>query len=65
MGNLNARVGDTARDGVSGVHGVPEINESGEYVLDVCEERGLVIGNTHFKKINFHKYTWISGNREL
>ena len=29
-----------------------------------CEEKGLVIGNTLFKKRDIHKYTWISGNGE-
>jgi len=64
MEDLNARVGDTARVGVSGVHGVAGVNDSGEYLLEVCEERGLEIGNTLFKKRYIHKYTWISGNRE-
>jgi len=62
MGDLNARVGDTARVGVSGVHGIPGVNENGEYLLEMCEERGLVIGNTLFKKTDIHKYMWITGN---
>lgn len=59
MGDLNARVGDGGMDGVIGRYGVPGTNESGEYLVGLCVEQELVIGNTWFKKKEINKYTWV------
>lgn len=40
MGDLNAKVGDTARNGATGAYAVPEVGESGECEIIGCEERG-------------------------
>ena len=58
MGDLNARVGDVAIDGIIGKFGVEGINESGSFLIDTCCEHQLTIGNTFFKKKECHKYTW-------
>lgn len=36
-GDLNSRVGEMARDGV------PAVNQNGKYLLNVCNERGVVV----------------------
>ena len=59
LGDLNARVGDREVEGVVGKFGVPDVNESGEKLLDMCVERELVIGNTMFRKKRINKYTWV------
>ena len=61
VGDLNARVGDREIEGVTGKFGVPGLNENGEWLLNMCAERGLVVGNTWFNKRKIHKYTWVSG----
>ena len=50
LGDLNARVGDEEVEGVMGNYGVPERNESGESLLNMCVENGLVVGNSFFLK---------------
>ena len=60
-GDMNAKVGDVEIDGVIGKFGVPGVNASGEYLLSLCMERGLIVGNTWFKKRRVNKYTWVSG----
>ena len=63
MGDLNARVGDEKLEGVTGGYGVPVVNESGENLLSMCIENGLVVGNSFFKKKNINKYTWVRVER--
>ena len=67
LGDMNAKVGNVAIDGVIGPWGVDEINLNGRLMIDVCIERELVIGNTWFNKRDIHKYTWEStrGNKSL
>ena len=59
LGDLNARVGDSEVEGVVGKFGVPDRNESGEKLLEMCVEREMTIGNTMFRKKRINKYTWI------
>ena len=59
LGDLNARVGDEEVEGVVGKYGVSEKNESGESLLNMCVENGLVVGNSFFKKRMINKYTWV------
>ena len=58
LGDMNAKVGDREREGVVGKFGVPGINENGECLVEMCVERGLIVGNTWFDKKLIHKYTW-------
>ena len=59
-GDLNARVGNEMIEGISGRHGVPGRNESGERLLEMCAEQELVVGNNSwFKKSDVYKYTWL------
>ena len=43
-----------------GAHGIGQMNENGERLLDFCEMNGLGICNTIFAHKNIHKYTWVS-----
>ena len=41
-----------------GKFGVPGVNGSGERLIGMCCELGLLIGNTCFMKLLILKYTW-------
>ena len=45
-GNLNARVGDNARDEVTGAYPVPRVNGFEACLVDVCEDRKSILENT-------------------
>ena len=64
LGDLNARGGERQVDGITGMYGVPGENENGEWLVELCAERELVIGNTWFKKKLCHKYTWERGDQK-
>ena len=59
LGDLNARVGNEVIEGIVGWHGVPERNESGKRLLEMCAEQELVVGNSWFKKNDVYKYMWL------
>src|ERR1044072_6213730 len=61
LGNLNVRVGVRRVNRVIGPFGVEGVNENGTEMFGMCAARGLMIGNTWFKKKENHKYTWVSG----
>ena len=63
LGDLNARVGNEKIEGVMEKYGVPEKNESGERLLNMCIESELVVGNSYFKKKGINKYTWVRVER--
>ncbi|WP_340581677.1 hypothetical protein, partial [Klebsiella pneumoniae] len=56
VGDLNAKVGEAFREGVVGNFRLPVVNENGEHLIELCIERGLVIGNTYFKKKRINMY---------
>ncbi len=37
------------------------VNENGQYLMDICADRGLLLANTSQYKI-IHRYTWARGN---
>ncbi len=41
LGDMNAKVGSTEIGGVVGKYGVEGVNENGQYLVDICAERGL------------------------
>ncbi len=61
MGDMNAKVGDICVMDVVGQWGIPGKNENGEWLMDVCAERGMFLANTFHHK-NIHRYTWRRGN---
>ena len=64
MGDMNARVGDESVEEVVGKWGVPGRNENGEWLVDVCAERGLFLANTFFQHKMIHRYTWRRGRED-
>ncbi len=46
LGDMNARVGNTEIAEVVGKYGVEGVNENGQYLVDICAERGLFLSNT-------------------
>ena len=61
-GDLNARIGNEEIKGITGKFGLEGItNANGHKMLQLCAERGLMVGNTLFQKRRGRKYTWTSG----
>ena len=58
LGDLNARIGNEEVLGVMKKCGVPGRNVSGEWLLELCSELEVGIGNTFFKMKSKNKYTW-------
>jgi endonuclease/exonuclease/phosphatase family metal-dependent hydrolase len=62
MGDFNAKVGsdnDTIEN-VMGKHGLGEMNENGELLVEACGMNELRIGGTLFPHKECHKVTWVS-----
>merc|ERR1712002_999017 len=57
MGDFNAKVGDREREGMTGKYGVPDVNENGKRLVEVCAKRRMIVGNTWFQKRLCQKYT--------
>ncbi|XP_052080696.1 craniofacial development protein 2-like [Mytilus californianus] len=62
MGDMNAKIGkeNKDREKTLGKHGLGEINENGEKLVEFCELNELVIGGSLFPQKNIHKETWES-----
>ena len=60
MGDLNAKVGDTAQKNVTGRFGLGNRNEAGDRLIEFCRENQLVITNTQFEQHRRRLYTLTS-----
>ena len=60
MGDMNAKVGRGAVNGVTGEHGLGTRNERGDRLIEFCQEWGFTILNTCFKQHPRRLYTWTS-----
>ena len=58
----NEKVGIQEIPGVTGKFGLGIQNESGQRLIEFCQENALVIANTLFQQHNRGHYTWISAN---
>ena len=60
LGDLNARVG-RQHDiwNALGQYGIGNVNRNGRFLLELCSEFNLAIGNTFFRQKLKHKVTWI------
>ncbi len=38
------------------------VNENGQYLVDICAEKGLFLANTFLQHKMIHRYTWARGN---
>ena len=59
MGDFNAKVG-AENSTVTGNYGLGERNESGERLVQFCQEEQLIIANTLFQHPKKNLYTWSS-----
>ena len=59
-GDWNAKVGSQETPGVTGKCGLGIQNESGQRLIEFCQENALVIANTHFQQHTRRLYTWTS-----
>ena len=60
LGDFNARVGTDTNTWhtVIGPHGVGNVNENGQRLLDFCATNSLLISNTWFRHKPLHQCTW-------
>ena len=57
MGDMNAKNGDKAVEGISGTHGLGDINETGERMIELCEANQLIVTNTWYTQPRRRVYT--------
>ena len=60
MGDWNAKLGSQETPGVTGKFGLGVQNESGQRLIEFCQENTLVIANTLFQQHKRRLYTWTS-----
>ena len=65
MGDMNAKVGDECVEDVVGKWGVPGWNENGEWLVDICAERGSFLANTFYPHKMIHRCTWRADHKGL
>ena len=60
IGDWNAKVGSQETPGVIGRFGLGIWNETGQRLIEFCQENALVIANTLFQQHTRRLYTWTS-----
>ena len=60
IGDWNAKVGSQETPGVTGKFGLGMRNESGQRLIEFCQENTLFIANTLFQQHKRRLYTWPS-----
>ena len=60
IGDWNAKVGSQETPGVTGKFGLGMQNETGQRLIEFCQENALVIANTVFQQHKRRLYTWTS-----
>ena len=60
--NTKIEMDNTGYEGITGTHGLGQINENGESFADLCALNQLVIGGSIFPHKRILKATWISPN---
>ena len=60
IGHWNAKVGSQETPGVTGNFGLGILNETGQRLIEFCQENTLVIVNTLFQQHKRRLYTWTS-----
>ena len=49
LGDLNGCIGDKVRASITGAFELQEKNDNGKRVMELCDERGLCVGNMYFE----------------
>ena len=60
IGDWNTKVGSQETPGVTGKFGLEIRNETGQRLIEFCQENALVIANTLFQQHKRRPYTWTS-----
>ena len=60
IGDWNAKVGSQETPGVTGKFGLGIWNETGQRLIEFCQENALVIANTLFQQHKRRLYAWTS-----
>jgi len=60
IGDWNAKVGSQETPGVTGKFGFGVLNEARQKLIEICQEKSLVIANTVFQQHKRRLYTWAS-----
>ena len=60
IGDWNAKVGSQETHGITGKFGFGVWNETGQNLIEFCQENTLVIANTLFQQHKRRLYTWTS-----
>ena len=60
IGDWNAKVGSQEIPGATGKFGLGVQNESGQRLIEFCQENALVIKNTLYQQHKRRLYTWTS-----
>ena len=60
IGNWKAKVGSQETPGVTGKFGLGVQNETGQRLIEFCQENTLVIANNLFQQHKRRLYTWTS-----
>ena len=60
IGDWNAKVGSQETPGLTGKFGFGVQNETGQRLIEFCQENALIIANTLFQQYNRRLYTWTS-----
>ena len=60
IGDWKAKVGSQETPGVTGKFGLGVWNETGQRLIEFCQENALVIANTPFQQHKRRLYTWTS-----
>ena len=60
IGDWNAKVGSQETPAVTGKFGLGIWNETGQRLIDFCQDNALVIANTLFQQHKRRLYTWTS-----
>ena len=58
IGDWNAKVGSQETPGVTGKFGLGMQNETGQRLIEFCQENALAIANTLFQQHKRRLYTW-------
>ena len=60
IGDWNAKVGSQEIPGVTGKFGLVVQNETGQRLIEFCQENSLIVANTFFQQHKRRLYTWTS-----
>ena len=56
LGDVSGWIGGRTTAGITSAFGVLGENDNDRRVVELCAERELCVGNTHFKHRSLHKY---------